>query len=57
MEREADAYALAWLNAACISPGRFADLLSRLDKDASNTSSHPGTWDRIRPFRSPGTCN
>jgi Zn-dependent protease with chaperone function len=61
MESEADAYALAWLNAACIPPRRFADILGRLDKDASNTSSllssHPGTGDRIRPFLSPGACN
>ena len=60
MEREADAYALVWLNAACIPPRRFADLLSRLDKgDSGRTSllsSHPGTRERIRPFLSPGTC-
>lgn len=59
MEREADAYALAWLKNACIPPGRFADLLGRLDKDASDTSlldSHPGTLERIRPFRAPGGC-
>jgi Zn-dependent protease with chaperone function len=60
MEREADAYALAWLNTACIPPRRFADLLGRLDKgDSGRTSllsSHPGTRERIRPFLSPGTC-
>ncbi len=59
MEREADAYALAWLNNACIPPRRFADLLGRLDKDTSDTSlldSHPGTPERIRPFLVPGGC-
>jgi Zn-dependent protease with chaperone function len=59
MEREADTYALAWLNNACIPPRRFADLLGRLDKDTSHTSlldSHPGTPERIRPFLVPGGC-
>lgn len=57
MEREADAYALAWLNNACIPSRRFADLLGRLDKDTSDTGlldSHPGTPERIRPFLVPG---
>ena len=60
MEREADAYALAWLNTACIPPRRFADILQRLDKGAPDSvdllSSHPGTASRIRPFFAPGTC-
>jgi len=59
MEREADAYALAWLKAACIPPRRFADILGRLDHDASDTSlldSHPGTRERIEPFLAPGGC-
>ena len=59
MEREADAYALAWLNSACIAPRRFADILGRLDPDASKTSlldSHPGTRDRIRPFLAHAGC-
>jgi Zn-dependent protease with chaperone function len=59
MEREADAYALAWLDTACIPPRRFADLLGRIDKDASDThlmSSHPGTRERIQPFRRPAAC-
>jgi len=59
MEREADAYALAWLRTACIPPRRFADLLSRIDKNASNTSlldSHPGTLERIQPFRAATGC-
>jgi Zn-dependent protease with chaperone function len=60
MEREADAYALVWLNAACISPKRFADMLGRLDKEASDKAnlldSHPGTTERIRPFLAPGSC-
>jgi Zn-dependent protease with chaperone function len=60
MEREADAYALAWLKTACIPPERFADILGRLDKDASGKTSlldsHPGTRERIRPFLAPGGC-
>ncbi len=59
MEREADAYALAWLNTACIPPARFAAILERLDDDASDTGlldSHPGTRERIEPFRGPGGC-
>ncbi len=61
MEREADAYALNWLNTACIPPRHFADLLGRLDKGASGKtsllSSHPGTRDRIRPFLSASACS
>ncbi|HEX7972193.1 MAG TPA: M48 family metallopeptidase [Thiobacillus sp.] len=60
MEREADAYALAWLKTACIPPQRFADILGRLDKNASGKASlldsHPGTQERIRPFRARGGC-
>ncbi len=59
MEREADAYALAWLNAACIPPARFADILGRLDQDPSETGlldSHPGTLERIGPFRASRGC-
>lgn len=57
MEREADAYALRWLNAAGIPPRRFADILGRLDKGASDKTnlldSHPGTRERIEPFLAP----
>lgn len=59
MEREADAYALAWLRTACIPPARFADILGRLDDDPSDTGlldSHPGTRERIGPFRTAGGC-
>jgi Zn-dependent protease with chaperone function len=60
MEHEADTYALAWLNVACIPPKRFADMLGRIDKDASDKTSlldsHPGTTERIRPFLAPGGC-
>lgn len=60
MEREADAYALRWLNAACIPPRRFADLLGRIDKAASDKTnllnSHPGTRERIEPFLASGGC-
>jgi Zn-dependent protease with chaperone function len=59
MEREADAYALAWLESACIAPARFADILGRLDDDPSDSGlldSHPGTRERIEPFRTAGGC-
>jgi Zn-dependent protease with chaperone function len=59
MEREADAYALAWLKAACIPPARFADILGRLDDDESETGlldSHPGTPERVHPFRAAPRC-
>lgn len=59
MEREADAYALAWLRTACIPPARFADILGRLDDDPSDTGlldSHPGTRERIEPFRTAAGC-
>ena len=60
MEREADAYALTWLNSACIPPTRFADILGRLDENASGKTglldSHPGTAERIQPFLVPSVC-
>lgn len=59
MEREADAYALVWLKTACIPPGRFADILGRLDKNASDThlfDSHPGTRERIQAFLTARGC-
>jgi Zn-dependent protease with chaperone function len=59
MEREADAYALVWLKTACIPSRRFADILGRLDKQASDTNlldSHPGTRERIQPFLAARVC-
>lgn len=59
MEREADAYALAWLVAACIPPSRFADLLGRIadkETDTGLLGSHPGTRERVTPFRTPARC-
>lgn len=59
MEREADAYALGWLHAACIPPRRFADMLGRLDKTPSDTGlldSHPGSRERTRPFLDAPGC-
>jgi Zn-dependent protease with chaperone function len=59
MEREADAYALVWLKTACIPSRRFADLLGRLDKQASDANlldSHPGTRERIQPFLAARGC-
>jgi Zn-dependent protease with chaperone function len=59
MEREADAYALVWLKTACIPPRRFADILGRIDKNASGANlldSHPGTRERIQPFLAARGC-
>jgi len=60
MEREADAYALRWLIAACIPPRRFADILNRLDTSTPDAvgllSSHPGTADRLQPFLAARPC-
>ncbi|MDT3705326.1 MAG: M48 family metallopeptidase [Thiobacillus sp.] len=60
MEREADAYALAWLKTACIPPARFADILGRIDTGAADKTSlldsHPGTQERIKPFLTAGGC-
>lgn len=59
MEREADAHAWRMLQANCVAPQRFADLLQRLDSKPSETGlfdSHPGTAERIRQFSHPGTC-
>lgn len=56
MEREADVFALAWLNNACIPGKRFADLLQRIDHGAKGKgdidllSSHPDSAARIQPF-------
>ena len=60
MEHEADTYALAWLNTACIAPRHFADILGRLDQDTTDSTtlldSHPGTQQRIKPFLVPITA-
>ncbi|MBT9591562.1 MAG: M48 family metallopeptidase [Thiobacillus sp.] len=60
MEREADAYALAWMNTACIPPRHFADILGRLDRDTTDSTtlldSHPGTQQRIKPFLASHHC-
>lgn len=60
MEREADAYALDWMQRACITPARYVDLLDRLNtrhsrnKQTSATGlldSHPGTAQRLAAFK------
>lgn len=57
MEREADAYALAWMRRACLPPRRFADILLRLDPRQAETSgatlfsTHPETRERIKVFQ------
>lgn len=57
LETEADQYALQSMLTACIPTGAFADMLTRLDKNASKglalpelLSSHPDTAKRIQPF-------
>jgi len=60
MEREADGFALHWMNSACIPARRFADVLQRIAPDAAGSinmlSSHPGTDDRIQPFLTAPEC-
>jgi len=59
MEREADDHAWRGLNATCIAPQRFADILQRLDSRPAETGlldSHPGTAERIRQFSHPAAC-
>jgi Zn-dependent protease with chaperone function len=59
MEREADDHAWRGLNATCIAPQRFADILRRLDAKPTETGlldSHPGTAERIRQFSHPSAC-
>lgn len=59
MEREADDFALHWLQSVCVSPQRFADILQRLDKQPGETGlmdSHPGTAERIRQFSRASAC-
>jgi Zn-dependent protease with chaperone function len=58
MEREADVYALAWLQSACIAPRRFADMLGRLDPDSETSliASHPGSAERVQPFLAAPGC-
>jgi predicted Zn-dependent protease len=62
-ETQADDYAFALLNRHDISPGRFADLLERLEKrsNAGGTratflDSHPPTPERIRRARAADPC-
>ncbi|MCB5184600.1 M48 family metallopeptidase [Methylobacillus gramineus] len=56
MENEADQYALASLQRACIPPQAFAGILQKLQKQAEGgnlpevLSSHPDTQARIQPF-------
>ncbi len=57
LENEADHYALQSMLTACIPTGAFADMLTRLDKNAGKglalpelLSSHPDTAKRVQPF-------
>lgn len=58
-EREADDYALSYLDRAGIDPERFAELLQRLEQAAGERalnvpflSSHPSTEERVHRLRS-----
>ena len=57
MEREADAFSLAFMREQGLSPVHFANIMRRLDTDASEEggvgdflSTHPPTPERIRAF-------
>jgi predicted Zn-dependent protease len=60
MEREADAYAIDSLQAACVEPRHLASMLDKLDAKASETGwldSHPGTQERMQLFAAARGCN
>lgn len=60
MEREADAYAIDSLQAACVEPKHLATMLIKLDAKASETGwldSHPGTQERIQLFTAARGCH
>ena len=60
MEREADAYAIDSLHAACVEPKYLATMLAKLDAKASETGwldSHPGTQERMQLFKAARGCH
>ncbi len=60
MEREADAYAIDSLQAACVEPKHLAVILAKLDTKATETGwldSHPGTQERIQLFTAARGCH
>ena len=60
MEREADAYAIDSLQAACVEPKHLAVMLGKLDAKASETGwldSHPGTQERMQLFAAARGCH
>lgn len=60
MEREADAYAIDSLQAACVEPRHLASMLGKLDAKASETGwldSHPGTQERMQLFAAARGCH
>lgn len=60
MEREADAYAIASLQAACVEPKHLANMLAKLDAKVSETGgldSHPGTQERMQLFTAARGCH
>ncbi|PUE40600.1 M48 family metallopeptidase [Limnohabitans sp. Bal53] len=59
MEREADDFALEWLQSVCVTPQRFSDILRHLDQQPGETGlmdSHPGTAERMRRFSQASAC-
>ena len=57
-EREADAFAFAWMARRAIDPATLADLLERLappqgDSEGGFLASHPGLKERVQALRSP----
>jgi predicted Zn-dependent protease len=58
METEADAYALRFMDRACLPPGALADMLARLEKRSGMNGkmpellgTHPLTAERVRALR------
>lgn len=62
LEREADAFAFAWMARHSIEPARLADLLERLvqqtqgEKEGGFLASHPDLEERVRAFHSRGAA-
>lgn len=57
LEREADAFAFAWMKRRSIDPAKLADLLERLvqkegDKEGGFLASHPDLKERLQALRS-----
>lgn len=59
-EREADAWALAWMQRACVAPRRYVAIMEALTRGQARASgffdSHPGTGERLAAFRDAPDC-